>query len=91
MSILYRPVTNKKGDKYNIEDYDFKTANKRAKLFKDELSVDTVNGAAAFFLNIAVSYLNITQQFSKTMNRTQRRKALRQMKNNLTKSTAGTL
>lgn len=91
MAILYRPVTKKKGDKYNIEDYDYKTANKRAKLFKDELSVDTVNGAAAFFLNIAVSYLNITRQFSKTMNRTQRRKAIRQMKNNLTKNTAGTL
>ena len=29
MAILYRPVTKKKGDKYNIEDYDFKTANKR--------------------------------------------------------------
>ena len=91
MAILYRPVTNKKGDKYNIEDYDYKTAKQRAKLFKQELNVDTVNGAAAFFLNIAVSYLSITQQFSKTMNRTQRRKAIRQMKNNLTKNTAGTL
>lgn len=90
MAILYRPITKKKGDKYRIEDYDFKTAKKRAEMFKDELSVDTVNGAAAFFLSIAVGYLNITRQFSETMNRRQRRKAIRQMKNNLTKNTAGT-
>ena len=90
MAILYRPVTKKKGDKYRIEDYDFKTAKKRAEMFKEELSVDTVNGAAAFFLSIAVSYLNITQQFSDKLNRKQRRKAIRQMKNNLTKSTGGT-
>lgn len=89
MAILYRPVTKKKGDKYRIEDYDFKTAKKRAEMFKEELSVDTVNGAAAFFLNIAVGYLNITQQFLDKMNRKQRRKATRQMKNNLTKSTGG--
>ena len=49
MSILYRPITKRKGDKYRIEEYDFKTAKHRAKLFKQELSVDTVNGAAAFF------------------------------------------
>ena len=90
MAILYRPITKKKGDKYRIEDYDFKTAKKRAEMFKDELSVDTVNGAAAFFLSIAVGYLNITRKFSETMNRRQRRKAIRQMKNNLTKNTAGT-
>jgi hypothetical protein len=89
MAILYRPVTKKKGDKYRIEEYDFKTAKKRAEMFKEELSVDTVNGAAAFFLNIAVGYLNITQQFLDKMNRKQRRKAIRQMRNNLTKNTGG--
>ena len=56
MSILYRPITKRKGDKYRIEEYDFKTAKHRAKLFKQELSVDTVNGAAAFFLSIGKEY-----------------------------------
>ena len=91
MAILYRPVTKRKGDKYRIEEYDFKTAKHRAKLFKEELSVDTVNGAAAFFLTIAVQYLSITRQFSEKLNRKQRRKATRQMKNNLAKNMGGTL
>ena len=90
MAILYRPLTKKKGDKYNIEEYDFKTAKKRAEMFKQELSVDTVNGAAAFFLNIAVGYLKITQEYSK-LNRRTRRKLSKQKKNYLTKGTAGTL
>ncbi len=89
MAILYRPVTKRKGDKYRIEEYDFKTAKHRAKLFKEELSVDTVNGAAAFFLSIAVQYLSITRQFSEKLNRKQRRKATRQMKSNLAKNMGG--
>ena len=91
MSILYRPITKRKGDKYRIEEYDFKTAKHRAKLFKQELSVDTVNGAAAFFLSIAVQYLTITRQFSEKLNRRERRKATRQMKNNLARNMGGTL
>lgn len=91
MAILYRPVTDKKKGKYNIEDYDYRTASKRALLFKDNLSIDTVNGAAAFFLTIGIDYIQITQAYSKTMkNRAARRKASRQMKNSLMKNMGGT-
>tara|TARA_R110002020_G_scaffold224736_1_gene434628 strand:+ start:1566 stop:2219 length:654 start_codon:yes stop_codon:yes gene_type:complete len=92
MSILYRPVTDKKKGKYKIEDYDYRTATKRALLFKDNLSIDTVNGAAAFFLTIGIDYIQITQAYSKTLNsRAARRKASKQMKNSLMKSMGGTV
>lgn len=91
MAILYRPITEQKGDKYKVEDYDFRTAKKRAEIFRDNLSVDTVNGAASFFLTIATDYIATTQVYSKNLSRRERRKLLRQKKNNLTKSTAGTV
>ena len=92
MAILYRPVTDKKKGKYKIEDYDYRTASKRALLFKDNLSIDTVNGAAAFFLTIGIDYIQITQAYSKTMkNRAARRKASKQMKNSLMKNMVGTV
>jgi len=90
MSILYRPVVEQKKDKYKIEEYDFISANKRAEIFKKQMSVDTVNGAAAFFLNIGIDYIAITKAYSKTMpNRTARRKAIKQTKKSLTKTTVG--
>ena len=91
MAILYRPITNKKGDKYDIEDYDFITAKKRAELFKDNLSVNTVNGAATFFLTIATNYIAITQQSFQSLSRKQKRKLLKAKKNSLTKNTVGTV
>jgi len=91
MAILYRPITEQKGDKYKIEDYDYLTANKRAKIFKDNLSINTVNGAASFFLTIATDYINTMQVYSKNLTRKQRRKILRQKKINLKKDMAGTV
>ena len=88
MSILYRPITKKKGDKYDIEDYDFISANKRAELFRDAMSVEIVNGAAAFFLNIAMDYMKITQAYSNLDRRT-RRERIRQTKKRLQKRMAG--
>ena len=90
MSILYRPVVSRKKDKYKIEEYDYTTAKKRAELFKENLSVETVNAAAAFFLAIGIDYTKITQVYSK-LNRKTRRKLTKQKKNYLTKGTAGTL
>ena len=91
MAILYRPITEQKGEKYKIEDYDFLTASKRAELFKDNLSISTVNGAASFFLTIATNYIQITRKSLQKMTRRQRRKILKQKKNNLTKNTVGTI
>lgn len=91
MAILYRPITKQKGDKYDIEDYDYITANKRAKIFKDNLSVNTVNGAASFFLTIATNYIATMQVYLKNQPRKMKRKLLRQKKNNLAKNMAGTV
>ncbi len=90
MAILYRPVVSQKKGKYKIEDYDYKTAKKRAELFKDNMSVETVNAAAAFFLRIGIDYTTITQVYSK-MDRRTRRKATRAKKKSLTRNTDGTV
>ncbi len=89
MSILYRPIVKRRKDKYEIEEYDFRTAAKRANIFIDELSVDVVNAAASFFLTIAVDYIKITQAYLK-MNRRQKRQVIKQMKRRLTSVTGGT-
>ena len=56
MAILYRPIVSQKKKKYAIEDYDADKCFDRAQVFKDNLSVATVNGAATFFLTIGVEY-----------------------------------
>ena len=56
MGVLYREITFEKKGKYTIEEYDSLKALKNAELFKDNLSIGTVNGAAAFFLNIGKEY-----------------------------------
>jgi len=89
MAILYRPIESRRGEKYQLEEYDYVTASKRAELFKKELSVDLVNAAASFFLAIAIDYMKITQVYSK-LNRRQRREASRVMKSSLRRNTAGT-
>lgn len=88
MAILYRPIIKRHKEKYEIEDYDFRTAAKRADIFADEMSVEIVNAAASFFLTIAVDYIKITQAYSKA-NRKQRRQHTRQMKKNLKKNMDG--
>lgn len=91
MAILYRPIIEQNGEKYKVEDYDYRTAKKRAELFRDNLSIDTVNGASSFFLTIATDYIATTQVYSQSLSRRERRKLLRQKKNNLAKNTVGTV
>jgi hypothetical protein len=89
MSILYRPIIEQKGDKYTIEEYDYVTANKRAEIFKNKMSMNIVSGAASFFLTIAVDYMSITQSYLKNTTRQKRRNFIRQMKKRLVNATAG--
>ena len=56
LAVLYRPVIKRKKDKYIIEDYNIDSYKDRVKLFKDNLSIDTVYGAMVFFYNIAKNY-----------------------------------
>ena len=55
LSILYRPVTAKKDDKYRIEDYE--PNEERAELFKKHLKVDDFNGASVFFYDLGTKLL----------------------------------
>ena len=50
LSILYRPIKFKEGDKYLIEDYE--PSDKRAELFKKNLKVKDFNGASVFFYSL---------------------------------------
>lgn len=68
-AVLYRPVIERKGDKYLIEDYTLKDIKDRRELFSNRLSIDTVNGAMVFFYDIGnkliesmVSYLEMQNQ-----------------------------
>tara|TARA_R110000824_G_scaffold59562_4_gene159852 strand:- start:278 stop:925 length:648 start_codon:yes stop_codon:yes gene_type:complete len=89
MAILYRPVVKRHKEKYEIEEYDYRTAAKRADIFLEELSVDIVNAAASFFLSIVMDYIKITALYSKADRKT-KRGALRRMKKVLTSGTGGT-
>lgn len=57
MAILYREVKHIKGKKYDIIEYDIEGLDRRSKLFKDNMSIATINGASSFFLNIGKEYL----------------------------------
>ena len=51
-AVLYRPVIERKGDKYLIEDYTLKDIKDRRELFSNRLSIDTAFGAMVFFYDI---------------------------------------
>lgn len=51
-AVLYRPIVERKGDKYIIEDYTLKDIKDRRKIFSDRLSIDTAFGAMVFFYDI---------------------------------------
>lgn len=57
MSVLYRPITEKQGNKYLIEAYE-------GKLFQDfeEMPVAYVKGAMVFFCNLGIDLLNYIQK-----------------------------
>ena len=59
-SVLYRPVTKRKGDKYFIEDYTLKDIAERREIFSNKMSIDTVIGALVFFCNIGRKFIEST-------------------------------
>lgn len=63
MSILYRPVTKKKGERYQIETY---TGEWNEELFL-QTDMDTNWGCLFFFINLQKDLLNATQKYLKGM------------------------
>tara|TARA_R100000458_G_scaffold55931_1_gene60357 strand:- start:2514 stop:3143 length:630 start_codon:yes stop_codon:yes gene_type:complete len=55
LSVLYRPIKNKQGDKYSIIDY--KPDKDRQELFLNRLKVGDFSGASAFFLTLGKELL----------------------------------
>lgn len=73
MAILYRPITSKKKKKYSIEEYNGVDM-KRAEMFRDKLSIATVNGASSFFLHIGNEYhMNLLSSLSKEQKETMKK------------------
>ena len=87
MGVLYREITFEKKGKYAVEEYDSLKSLKNADLFKDKLSIGTVNGAAAFFLNIGKQYQAIMLSSLKAKNK---KMILKQPTRHLTESGDGT-
>ncbi len=88
MGVLYREIKNKKNDKYNIVDYDSTACVKNAELFKENLSIATVQGAASFFLTIGKEYQK-SMQLSLRKQQKKTKRGYKQKKSNLVTSGAG--
>ena len=88
MAVLYREVTFEKKGKYSIVDYDSAKCVANADMFKDNLSIATVNGALGFFLNIGKEYLMITQSYLKKQNKM---KNTKQQSSSLVENGVGTV
>jgi hypothetical protein len=54
-AVLYRPIIDRKGEQYIIEDYELKDIIKRRELFSERLSMDTIYGGLVFFCSIGMS------------------------------------
>ena len=61
LSILYRPVTEVKGSKYNIEPYN-ESHIKNAPLFKD-VSIDVINGVMVFFYTLGSKCIKSSNRY----------------------------
>ena len=61
LSILYRPITETKGNKYNIEAYN-ESHIQNARHFQD-LSIDVVNGVMVFFYHLGSELLMNSQSY----------------------------
>jgi hypothetical protein len=59
MSILYRPISESKKDKYKIQPYNG-TVDSQVELFKEKITMDIVFGALSFFLRLQLDLLNAT-------------------------------
>jgi hypothetical protein len=61
LAILYRPITEEKGNKYNIEPYN-ESHIKNALLFQ-ELSIDVVNGVMLFFYRLGNKFIKNSNRY----------------------------
>ena len=53
VALIYRPVIKQDGDEYEIERHKAEGFERRANLFKEKVSIETVMGAVVFFSSVA--------------------------------------
>lgn len=63
MAILYRPITEEKGDKYKVQAYSG-TNDSQVELFNKKLTMDVVFGGLSFFFNLQMDLLNDILNYS---------------------------
>ena len=63
MSILFRPVTKRKGKKYSIEDYNDEHINEHSEDFLS-LTMDRVIGAQSFFFRLGIDLLETLRTYT---------------------------
>lgn len=66
MSILYRPITKRKGLEYQIKPYSG-TNQDTVDMFEELITMDAVFGATSFFLDLQMDLLNATLTYSMEM------------------------
>ena len=66
LSVLYRPVVKRNGDRYKIEEYKTDDRADRADLFARSMSIDSVYGAMLFFYTIGEKHIETTKSSLET-------------------------
>ena len=61
LSVLYRPVVKRKGDRYKIEEYKTSGRAERADIFARSMSIDSVYGSMVFFYTIGQKLIETTR------------------------------
>lgn len=67
-AVLYRPIVERKGDKYIIEDYTLKDIKERREIFSNKLSIDTAHGAMIFFYDIGSKLIKNMESYLEMQN-----------------------
>jgi len=67
LALIYRPITKDLDDSYEIEPHKAQGFEKRANLFRDRLSIQTVLGACLFFSTLGIELSIISLESFNTM------------------------
>ena len=68
LALIYRPIIGEPGDEYEIEPHQAKGFEKRANLFRDNVSIEVVLGATLFFSMLGMELSIVTlESFNKVM------------------------
>ena len=72
LALIYRPIVQETDDDWQIEPHQAKGFEKRANLFKEKLSIETVLGATIFFSTLGVELsIHFLTSLNKTMTETE--------------------